>query len=134
MLLRNFLSSSFCWKIILNFSLTGEKRNCRVKLSQLTTCYSLLTLLIILIYASSADAQNKKQIDSTKRGEPINIINADELEYSELGGIRTRKLTGNVQLQQKNVTLYCDRANDLLDSNIIIATGNVRIKQGDTIN
>ncbi|HYV94417.1 MAG TPA: OstA-like protein [Chitinophagales bacterium] len=66
--------------------------------------------------------------------QPINLINADELEYSELGGIKLRKLTGNVQLQQNDVTLFCDQANQYLDQNLIDATGNVRIRQSDTIN
>lgn len=68
------------------------------------------------------------------RGELINIINADELEYSSLGGTRIRKLTGHVQLQQKDATLFCDQANYFLDQNTIDAIGHVRIKQGDTIN
>jgi len=85
---------------------------------------------------SSAQQKNSTSPSSNapQRSEPIHIINADELEYTELGGVRMRKLTGNVQLQQKDVSLFCDQANYLLDQNTIDATGNVHIKQGDTIN
>src|SRR6266446_3774458 len=84
-------------------------------------------LLVINLLSSfySAHAQ---------QGQPINLINADELEYSELGGIKLRKLTGHVQLQQNDVTLFCDQANQYLEQNLIDATGNVRIRQSDTIN
>src|SRR5215212_5548582 len=86
----------------------------------------LFTVIVVMLSFHSSFAQNKTEA-VPQRGEPINIINADELEYSELGGQKTRKLTGNVQLQQKDVTLFCDFANNLLDSNIIIASGHVRI-------
>ncbi len=69
-----------------------------------------------------------------QQGEPINIINADELEYTELAGTKIRKLTGNVQLRQNDVTLFCNQANYFLDENTVDATGNVRIRQGDSIN
>lgn len=65
--------------------------------------------------------------------EPINIINADELQYNEEGNVAVRKLIGNVQLQQRDVTLYCDRADFYFEQNIVDAFGNVHIKQGDTI-
>lgn len=68
------------------------------------------------------------------QNQPINLINAEELEYSEQGGIKLRKLTGNVQLQQNDVTLYCDQANQFIEQNVVDATGNVRIRQSDTIN
>lgn len=66
-------------------------------------------------------------------GEPIEIINADELQYSESGGIGLRKLVGNVQLQQKDVTLFCDNADFFFDQNIVDAIGHVHIMQGDSI-
>ncbi len=69
-----------------------------------------------------------------QKSQPINLINADELEYSEAGGVKVRKLTGNVQLQQNDVTLFCNQANQLLEQNVVDATGDVRIRQSDTIN
>ncbi|MEO6167638.1 MAG: OstA-like protein, partial [Chitinophagales bacterium] len=55
----------------------------------------------------------------SQTGDPIEIINADELQYSEVGGIALRKLLGNVQLQQKNVTLYCDQADFYFEENLV---------------
>ncbi|MFI5134506.1 MAG: OstA-like protein [Chitinophagales bacterium] len=97
-----------------------------------------ILLVLLFTFHYSFAQQNKSASPASpaapQQGEPIHIINADELEYTELGGVRMRKLTGNVQLQQKNVTLFCDQANYLLDQNTIDAAGNVHIKQGDTIN
>jgi lipopolysaccharide export system protein LptA len=70
----------------------------------------------------------------SQTGEPIEIINAEELQYNEEGAAAVRKLIGNVQLQQNDVTLFCDRADFYFDENIVDAFGNVHIKQGDTIN
>lgn len=70
----------------------------------------------------------------SQTGEPIEIVNADELQYSEQGGVPVRKLVGNVQLRQKDVTLFCDHADFYFDENRVDAFGNVHIKQGDTIN
>jgi len=69
-----------------------------------------------------------------QQSQPINLINADELEYSQSGGVKLRKLTGNVQMKQNDVTLFCDQANQFMDQNTIDATGNVHIRQSDTIN
>ncbi|MGB3075485.1 MAG: LPS export ABC transporter periplasmic protein LptC, partial [Chitinophagales bacterium] len=84
----------------------------------------LFSLLFLLVLTLSAYAQT---------GEPIEIVNADELQYSEQGNIAVRKLVGNVQLKQKDVTLFCDRADFYFDENIVDAFGNVHIRQGDTI-
>lgn len=70
----------------------------------------------------------------SQTGDPIEIINADELQYSEVGGVALRKLLGNVQLQQKDVTLYCDQADFYFEENLVDAFGNVHIRQGDSIN
>lgn len=70
---------------------------------------------------------------TAQTGEPIQIVNADELQYSEQSGIALRKLVGNVQLKQNNVTLFCDRADFYFDENLVDAFGNVHIRQGDTI-
>src|SRR6188474_2273907 len=95
--------------------------------------YSLFTIHYSLFFLSeNLLAQVRGQV--TTQGQPINLINADELEYSESGGVKLRKLTGHVQLQQNDVTMYCDQANQLMDQNIIDAAGNVRIRQSDTIN
>lgn len=84
---------------------------------------SLPAILFILLYTCTF----------SQTGEPIDIINANELQYNEEGSAAVRKLIGNVQLQQKDVTLFCDRADFYFDENIVDAFGNVHIKHGDTI-
>src|SRR5437870_2115417 len=91
--------------------------------------YFLLPSIFYLLLSSCIHTSLEAQ-----QSQPINLINADELEYSELGGIKLRKLTGHVQLQQNDVTMFCDQANQYLEQNLIDATGNVRIRQSDTIN
>src|ERR1043165_1097576 len=88
-------------------------------------CFSLTSIFYLLSSIYFVHAQ---------QSQPINLINADELEYSELGGVKLRKLTGHVQLQQNDVTLFCDRSNQYLEQNLIDATVNVHIRQSDTIN
>lgn len=94
---------------------------------------AVFVLPALLILSTIIQVKAQKPAPGGGRGEPINIINADELEYSAIGGTKIRKLTGNVQLQQKDATLFCDQANYFLDQNTIDAIGNVRIRQGDTI-
>lgn len=86
---------------------------------------------ILLIPVSCSIIANNSV--SAQTGEPIEIVNADELQYSESGGVGLRKLVGNVQLQQNDVTLFCDNADFYFDQNIVDAVGNVHIRQGDTI-
>lgn len=69
----------------------------------------------------------------SQTSEPIDIINADELQYNEAGSVAVRKLVGNVQLKQQDVILYCDRADFFFEENIVDAFGNVHIRQGDSI-
>ena len=67
-------------------------------------------LLFCILFSNNAFSQT---------GEPIDIINADELQYNEQGTVPVRKLIGNVQLQQKEVTLYCDRADFYFEQNLL---------------
>src|SRR5438477_12620870 len=98
--------------------------NFTVRVSRLTSHVLLFTFQFLLFTIHSF----------AQTGEPINIINADELQYTEEGGVKIRKLTGNVQLKQNDVILFCDQANYFLEQNAVDATGNVHIKQSDTIN
>jgi lipopolysaccharide export system protein LptA len=87
---------------------------------------SILIIAALFVFSSF-------QHSFAQTGEPINIINADELQYNELDHVAIRKLLGNVQLRQNNVTLFCDRADFYFEQNIVDAFGNVHIKHGDTI-
>jgi len=119
------LSGMWC---LTSYVLCVVKKNISRVVSQslFTLCYSLLTIF--------SYAQTRVQPASQSSGEPIQIINADELQYSETGGVKLRKLTGNVQLKQNDVILFCNQADYFLDENVVDATGSVHIKQSDTIN
>ena len=98
----------------------------------LCNCNWRLVFFVLLIYFHPSYSQTV--VREPVQGEPINIINADELQYNEEGNIAVRKLLGNVQLKQKDVTLFCDRADFYFEQNVVDAFGNVHIKQGDSIN
>lgn len=73
----------------------------------------------------------KPQSDTTY----IEIINANQFEHTTVGGQQVRKLTGEVQLQQKadEMTLWCDSAYYYLDKEIVEAQSRVHFKQGDSL-
>lgn len=102
----------------------------------LTSVFYLLTSIFFAYAQHDLSNVKVKKASGTAQtqSQPINLINADELEYSQSGGVKQRKLTGNVQMQQNDVTLFCDQANQFMDQNTIDATGNVHIRQSDTIN
>ncbi|MBA3648998.1 MAG: LPS export ABC transporter periplasmic protein LptC [Chitinophagales bacterium] len=81
--------------------------------------------LFLIVYGTRVAAQ---------QGEPITITNADALTYNEASGSKAKHLVGNVVLQQRDVTLICDNADFDQEKNVVDATGNVHIKQADTIN
>ncbi len=65
----------------------------------------------------------------------IEIINANQFEHTTIGEEQVRKLTGEVQLQQKadEMTLWCDSAYYYLDKEIVEAQSRVHFKQGDSL-
>lgn len=79
--------------------------------------YIFFTLFAFGI-SSSANSQNKQ----------IEIKQAQTLEYDEQGGIKARKLVGNVILVQEQTILYCDSALLFTESNVADAYGNVKIE------
>lgn len=63
----------------------------------------------------------------------VQIIHTDFGEFITVKNDLVRKLKGNVRLQHKDATLYCDSA--ILDNNNnVFARGNVVIRQGDSLN
>ncbi|RRB07514.1 OstA-like protein [Larkinella rosea] len=93
--------------------------------------HRLLVMLLVLL-AGSANAQvGRLATDGTN--DIVIIKRADQLEGLQSGTEEIRKLTGNVELQQKNMLMYCDRAIQNLTTNVIEAYGNVRMIQGDTL-
>jgi lipopolysaccharide export system protein LptA len=63
----------------------------------------------------------------------IQIRNAQRLIGTEKGGMKFRKLIGDVILSQGNVLMYCDSAYDYSTQNFFQAFGNIRIRQGDSL-
>ncbi|MCS6917594.1 MAG: OstA-like protein [Chitinophagales bacterium] len=63
----------------------------------------------------------------------MEIVHADQLEYRSAGGVKMRRLSGQVQLRQGDATLWCQQADYFMDENRIVASGSVHIMQADTI-
>ncbi|GAB3936291.1 hypothetical protein GCM10028804_56480 [Larkinella terrae] len=88
--------------------------------------------MLLVSLAISAEAQ----VANPSAGGTSDIVilkRADQLEGIQSGTEEVRKLTGNVELQQKNMLMYCDLAIQNLTTNVIEAYGNVRMIQGDTL-
>lgn len=58
---------------------------------------------------------------------PVRILQADRLEETVTEEGRTRKLTGNVQLQTDDFTISCDSALQYLEIDELVAHGNIEI-------
>lgn len=67
--------------------------------------------------------------NTTFAAEPIILKHANELIGENTETTNTRTLIGNVQLQQKNVTVTCNSAIQYLNTNRFLLKGNVVIKQ-----
>jgi len=93
------------------------------KLNVTRTFFVLITFHLSLFTVHFSSAQDKE----------IRIVNADLLEYHEDFGKKIETLTGNVQLEQEGVTLYCNQADFNTVDNVVDASGNVHIQQ-DTVN
>jgi len=86
----------------------------------------LIHILVVFIFSScfsSAFAQKKQ----------IRIEHADRLTYIKEQDGEVRKLVGNVELRQKNLTMFCDSALFYAGNNSVDAFGNVHIVQGDSL-
>ena len=67
--------------------------------------------------------------DTTDR---VQVDYADVLEYRQQDGRTVQKLIGKVELRQDSIFMYCDSAT-IINSNQVIAQGNVLIQQGDSL-
>jgi lipopolysaccharide export system protein LptA len=86
---------------------------------------SLLACIALMLCQLSLYGQGKSTID---------IKQAGELLYEDVGDESIRKLIGNVILQQNDVLLYCDSALLYAESKKTKAFGNVRIVQENKFN
>jgi len=64
----------------------------------------------------------------------LRIIQSNTFEGIDNGGQKIRKLIGNVILEHDGMMLYCDSAYHFERENYFDAYGNIRIRQGDSLN
>ena len=81
----------------------------------------LINIAVLLLVTATGFSQEK-----------VELKNADQLKGSVIEGKNVREATGNVILQQGNITVYCNSATQYLDENYVDLRGNVRIIQ-DTL-
>lgn len=87
-------------------------------------------LLLSFSYCFFAVAQQVDTTTSTDKKE-VEILNADNLIFSEENGERITELTGNVQLRQDQILLFCDRAILTKSNNSFDAYGNVQFHNNE---
>lgn len=84
-----------------------------------------ITLFLFqIIFGSELIAQQK---------EKINIIHSNSLEYNKKVGEGVKRLIGDVVLEHKNATMYCDSAHLYSKQNIFLAYSNVHVSRGDSV-
>lgn len=92
----------------------------------------LLVLLIGLTFPGYLMAQVTEETPQDTSSQKINIDAADFFDYLRDGGKMIQKLTGNVELSQDSVFMYCDTA--IIENEVdVFALGNIIIQQGDSI-
>jgi lipopolysaccharide export system protein LptA len=69
----------------------------------------------------------------TKKGNKIEILNANTLQFEERNGKKIKRLIGNVQLKHDNALMFCDSAYIFSKTNTMDAYSNVKITQGDSL-
>ncbi|MBX2908256.1 MAG: hypothetical protein KF706_01385 [Chitinophagales bacterium] len=84
--------------------------------------FALIVFNSIVINCANAQEQTKE----------VEIIHADLLRYLETDGKKYTVLSGDVQLKQDDVLMFCDSAKIQRDSNSVDAFGHVHIQQ-DTV-
>jgi lipopolysaccharide export system protein LptA len=81
-----------------------------------------MVLFIFIGLNSSAQKQSK-----------IEILNANTLEFEDLGNEKIKRLIGDVQLKHDDALMFCDSAYIYSNSNTMDAYGHVKIRQGDSL-
>ena len=69
----------------------------------------------------------------TEKGNKIEILNANTLEFEELNGEKVKRLIGDVRLKHDDALMFCDSAYIYSNTNTMDAYGHVRIEQGDSL-
>jgi lipopolysaccharide export system protein LptA len=81
-----------------------------------------MVLFIFVGLSSSAQKQSN-----------IEILNANTLEFEDLGNEKIKRLIGDVQLKHDDALMFCDSAYIYSNSNTMDAYGHVKIRQGDSL-
>ena len=90
-----------------------------------------MVLGLLLVGSGQLHAQSEVTEPNTKT---IEILSADALKSSEVNGLKSNMLVGNVKLKQGDVILTCDSSRFYISVNRVDAFGHVHIQQGDTMN
>lgn len=98
-------------------------------------CKKKIILKILLSYLIFCAAPQKIYAQFIQNNNPqtIEIISTDLLEIAKNNDQEIRKLVGNVQLVQGNVTMKCDSAYLFANQNNVQAFGKIEIQQGDSV-
>lgn len=85
-------------------------------------------LIFILIAPSSLLSQKKNENNDPKKQESkVEILHADDFIFDEEGGVKARRLIGNVRIKHNESVMHCDSAYVYYETNTVKAYGNVRI-------
>ena len=87
--------------------------------------FSIFLLSFLLLPIFTFAQQDSTSNDGKKE---VEILNADNLKLSEVNGVKTTELIGNVQLRQEQLILFCDRAVLDKNTNSFDAFGNVKFQ------
>ena len=92
----------------------------------------LLTIALLWGCCHAAAAQIGAPALPADTTDRVQVDYADVLEYRQEGGRTVQKLIGKVELRQDSIFMYCDSAT-IVNSNQVVAQGNVLIQQGDSL-
>ncbi len=73
----------------------------------------LINSVLFILFVSAAYSQEK-----------VELKNADQLQGNVINGKTVREASGNVILQQGNITVYCNSATQYIDENLVDLRGN----------
>ncbi|MGY0392029.1 OstA-like protein [Bizionia sp. KMM 8389] len=91
--------------------------------------YTYILFICCILVFSSTIAQEQKQIQIVYSG----FLNFDDAIEPGLK-VMTRDDSGQVHVVHEGIDMWCDQANLYSNENFLEAYGNVKMKQGDTIN
>ena len=98
-----------------------------------TTVSYTLWLLIVLLWAAPAAAQEDAQQSDSIRKTKIELLHADKGRANQKERPDVQLLIGNVTLRHDSMYMYCDSAYIYQKNNSFEAFSRVRMEQGDTL-